>query len=101
MIALSRNLILCAVLVLFSHCASAAVINVGAGTITGLGAGSGAVIRHDIDGPKFATFIVQGDFYLNPGDTLTVINNPSNLMIDLVVGNNAYIAPGSVIDVSA
>src|SRR4051812_11898947 len=70
-----------------SPIASAGVINVGAGTITGLGAGSGTVTFSGISG-GIATFVINGDLNVNPGDTITVTNNGSNAAVNLVVGND-------------
>src|SRR5262245_57235036 len=80
--------------------APAAVINVGAGTISGLGAGSGTVTFNGISG-GIAEFVINGDLNVNAADTVSVTNNGSNAGIRLIVGNDVNLGAGAVFDFAA
>src|SRR5262245_17441793 len=82
----------CASALLFGghRSALASTINVGAGTITGLGAGSGTVTFSGISG-GVATFVVNGDLNIDPSDVVSVTNNGSNAAINIVVGNDVNV----------
>src|SRR5262245_40440635 len=77
--------------------ASAASINVGSGTITGLGAGSGTISYGGVIG-GVATFTINGDFDVLAGDTVSVTNNLSNAAIKIIVGNDVNVGLGATFD---
>src|SRR5690242_4776453 len=80
--------------------ALAGTINVAAGTITGLGAGTGAITFEGISG-GVATFIINGDLNVDANDVVSVTNNPSNAAISLLVGNDANIGLNSLFNFNA
>src|SRR5262245_28735941 len=78
----------------------AAFIDVTGGTISGLGAGSGTFTFGGVSG-GIATYIISGDLIVNAGDSVSVINNPGNAAINLIVGNDVNVGAGASFDFSA
>ena len=77
----------------------AGTIDVTAGTIT-LASGGSATVTARTTAGGIATFVINGNLTVAPNDTISVVNNPNNDAVQLLVGNDVTLGAGATFQFS-